>query len=302
MTVVEERRRLGRTGLMVSPIGFGGAPLGIRGYLTTEDRTDEAFQAEGIRAIQLALNSGINLFDTAPGYGKGRSETTVGEALKDRRDQAVIATKLGFGESPEGWQASLERSLARLQTDHIDILQIHGTYYPDELCERIVASGILDWADEQKRRGTIRFFGLTAENSSAGLEGLIRSSRFDVLQIAFNIVNQCHCDYARADENRLTGIIPIARSFDIGITTMRNTTSGFLQKLLSQEFPSITEADAARLSIRFALSVPEVDCALVGMTDRELVRANVELVTDRSNRLDLTDLHQRFPEGRQREE
>ena len=83
---------------------------------------------------------------------------------------------------------------------------------------------------------------------------------------------------------------------------MRNTTSGFLQKLLSQEFPSITEADAARLSIRFALSVPEVDCALVGMTDRELVRANVELVTDRSNRLDLTDLHQRFPEGRQREE
>ncbi|NQT18900.1 MAG: hypothetical protein HQ592_04285 [Planctomycetes bacterium] len=129
------------------------------------------------------------------------------------------------------------------------------------------------------------------------LEKLIRSDRFDVLQIAFNIINQCHCDHARADQGRITGLIPLARSFGTGITTMRSATSGFLQRLLTQEFPDISAAAAARLSIRFALSVPEVDCALVGMTNRELVQANVSLAADRNNRLDLMDLYERFPHG-----
>lgn len=297
--VIEERRILGRTGLEVSPIGFGGAPMGIDGYLTSEKRTSAEFQKEGIRAVELAFDCGINLFDTAPGYGDGRSEMIFGKALKGKRDRVVVTTKLVYEESTENWQASLEDSLERLQTDHIDVLQIHGNYYTDDLCETILAGGMPDWADEQKRAGKIRFFGLTAENSSSGLETLIHSRRFDVLQIAFNIINQCHCDYARADENRITGLIPIARSLGVGVMTMRSTTSGFLQRLLPREFPGITVTDAAKLSIRFALSVPEVDCALVGMTDRKVVRDNVELVADQSNRLDLRDLYEWFPAGRQ---
>ena len=298
-----ERRRLGRTALWVSPIGFGGASLGIKGYLSDEDRTSATFREEAIGAIHLALDGGINLVDTAPGYGNGRSEAIVGDALVGRREEVVLTTKCSIDTAgtPERWQANLEASLRRLRTDRVDVLQFHGATYTDELLGRMLSCGIVDWAEEQKRLGLTRFIGITAENSSASLETLIRSERFDVLQIAFNLINQGHCDYSRADQGMLTGIVPLARSLDMGILTMRTTTSGFLQALLPLEFPGVTPAAAARLAIRFALSVPEVHCALVGMTCRNVVRNNLRLMHDPTQRLDPTRLHQRFPKGRQPE-
>jgi aryl-alcohol dehydrogenase-like predicted oxidoreductase len=79
-----EYRTLGRTGLRVSVVGFGGAPIGIPGYLGSEDRDSDAFQTEAVAALREALARGINYFDTAPGYGDGRSERLFGQALEDR--------------------------------------------------------------------------------------------------------------------------------------------------------------------------------------------------------------------------
>jgi len=298
---IEERRTLGATGLAVSPIGFGGAPLGIEGYLTTEDRESDAFEDEAIRAIHMALDCGINLFDTAPAYGEGRSERLIGRALEGKRDRAVITTKYTprLDATPEEWQASFDASLARLKTDHVDVLQLHGGYYSDEFGEELASSGILDWAQEQKAAGKARFVGLTAENSSTCLESLIKTKRFDTLQIAFNVINQSHCDYSRADQEKLTGVIPLARSLGLGILVMRSTTCGFLGALLATQFPEIAPVEAIRLALRFILSVKEVDCALIGMLDRDIVRANAELVVDRANRLDVVALHNRFPRERQ---
>jgi uncharacterized protein len=301
---LDERRRLGRTDLHVSPIGFGGAPLGLRGYLTLEDRDSESFVKEGVAAIHEAMDGGINLFDTARDYGNGRSERIIGRAVEGRRQEVVITTKCRIEPeaTAEHWQEKLEESLKRLGTDYVDVLQFHGGYYGDELAEKILESGMLEWAAQAKSRGAIRFLGITAENTSSGLERLIRTNRFDVLQIGFNLISQSHCDYARADEGVITGVIPLARSLDMGIMTMRTTTSGFLAKLLSQQLPGITEADVARLCIRFVLSVKEVDCALIGMTNRALVSENIALAVDRDNRLDLLDLYVRYPQGRQPEE
>src|SRR5205823_5836510 len=94
-----EYRQLGsRTGLRVSQVGFGGAPIGLQNYLTADDRDSPAFRAEAIAAIRLAVELGINFFDTAPGYGSGRSESILGEALDGIRDQVVLATKYPFGD------------------------------------------------------------------------------------------------------------------------------------------------------------------------------------------------------------
>ncbi len=89
-----EARALGRTGLTVSRLGFGGAAIGIESYLVAERRDDDAVQARARAALEAALAEGITLFDTAPGYGFGRSERLFGEVLAPHRDRIVLATKV----------------------------------------------------------------------------------------------------------------------------------------------------------------------------------------------------------------
>jgi predicted aldo/keto reductase-like oxidoreductase len=205
----------------------------------------------------------------------------------------LLATKYAFdaADSAEDRTAGLRNSLERLQTDHVDVLQLHGGIYDDDLAERILGSGVLDWADEMRARGLCRWTGITAEGPSGALERLLRTGRFDVLEMNYNLIYQAACDYQRAP----TGIIPLARSLGIGVTTMRPTTCGFLQKLFAAEFGDVVDRDRlTRLAIRFVLSTPEVDCAVVGMRTADEVAANLDLATDPSARLDLAVLHDRY--------
>jgi len=287
-----EYRALGKTGLKVSAIGFGGAPIGIPDYLSHEDRDSESFRSAAVAALREAAERGINYFDTAPGYGEGRSERLFGEALEDKREHVILATKYTFrdGKAPAQYTEGLEESLARLRTDHVDVLQFHGGFFHDDQADRILASGVLDWVDEMRSRGLCRFRGITAEGPSGALERLLRTGRFDVVSIAYNLIYQCTCDYQREP----TGIIPLARSLGIGVTTIRPTTCGFLQKLLGSAFPRLDLATLTRLAIKFVLSTPEVDCCIVGMRTPREVAANVELAEDRGARVDLRALHDRF--------
>jgi hypothetical protein len=287
-----EYRTLGRTGLKVSRVGFGGAPIGLQGYLTKEDRDGEAVAAQAIAAVRAALDRGVTVFDTAPAYGNGRSERLIGEVLEGRRDEAVIGTKYFFRPGrPDGEYTELLRaSLDRLRTDRVDLLQYHGGVFTDELTEQILDSPVLDWVDRMRREGLCRFAGITAEGPSGGLERLLRTGRFDTLQIAYNLIYQSTCDYQREPK----GIIPLARSLGVGILTMRPTTCAFLPRLLSAEFSGIDADRLTRLAINFVLSTPEVDCVLVGMRSVEEVAANVALAEDDAARLDLRALHDRY--------
>lgn len=288
-----EYRTLGKTGLSVSALGFGGAPLGIPDYLSHEDRDGEAFRTTAIAAIRHAVALGVNYFDTAPGYGDGRSERVFGEALGGLRDRVVLATKYAFrdGLKPEQFSESVKATLDRLRTDRVDILQFHGGYFDDAYADRILASGVLDWVDEARAQGLCRFRGITAEGPSGGLERLLRTGRFDTLMIAYNLIYQSPCNCVNQPP---TGIIPFARSLGMGVTTMRPTTCGFLPKLLRAEFPQLDAARLTRLAIRFVLSTPEVDCCVVGMRTPDEVAANVALAADPASRLDLEALHNRF--------
>src|SRR5437773_11646887 len=154
-------RVLGRTGLRVSEVGFGGAPAGIPQYLEAWDPSAPAERDSVVRAIRRGLELGLNYLDTAPGYGAGLGEEIFGEAIAGRRDEVVLATKTG-ARDPAGIIESVEQSLRRLGTDHVDLLQFHGGWYPPDEVEKILRQGGLETFQRLREQGKVRFLGLTA--------------------------------------------------------------------------------------------------------------------------------------------
>ena len=127
-------RTLGRTGERVSEIGFGGAGAGLHNYLRRWDPS-QVQQIERVEhAIERAVELGVNYFDSAPLYG---SEEMFGRALKPHRDKVFIATKVREKNAYDTLR-SIEDSLTRLQTDHLDLIQYHGGWYTDEEVETIL--------------------------------------------------------------------------------------------------------------------------------------------------------------------
>ncbi len=161
-------RTLGRTGLRVSEVGFGGAQVGIANYIEKWDPAGEREQQSVVDALHRALDLGLNYVDTAPGYGSGTSEEVLGRVIRERRGECVVATKTG-ARDPAGIVRSVEDSLRRLQTDVIDVLQFHGGWYGPEDVEKILQSGGLETYQKLREQGKIRFLGFTAEGPSGGV-------------------------------------------------------------------------------------------------------------------------------------
>jgi uncharacterized protein len=279
------------TGMDVSVLGFGGAVVGITDYLRRSSADPAEDDAEATATIAEAVSRGITYFDTAPGYGSGRSESILGRALEPHRGDVRIATKVGVrrDDDPAKWADSLAASLDRLRTDHVDLLQLHGNTWTDD-APGWVLDGPGAWLAEVKAKGYASAVGITAEAPSGALETLLRSGAFDVLQIAYSVIYQDACDYQREP----FGVIPLAKSLGLGVTTMRTTTSGVFQRLMHSEFPELDSARLSRLAIKFVLSTDEVDCALVGMSHPAEVEQNTALAADEADRLDLRRLHDFF--------
>ncbi|HLJ55057.1 MAG TPA: aldo/keto reductase, partial [Chthonomonadaceae bacterium] len=268
--------------------------MGLQGYLSGEDRESPEFRAEVISAVRLAAELGITYFDTAPGYGNGRSERILGEALEPDRGRVIVATKYPFGPAwtPESATDGLRSSLERLRTDCVDVLQLHGGFFSDGQADAILASGALEWAEAMRAAGRCRFTGITAEGPSGALERLLRTRRLDVLEIQYNLLYQAVCDHQREP----AGIVMLARSLGMGVTTMRTATSGLFQRIVRAALPQLDAGTLTRLAINFVLSTAEIDCAIVGMCAPEEVAANAALASDTASRLDLPALHQRYVE------
>jgi aryl-alcohol dehydrogenase-like predicted oxidoreductase len=278
-------RTLGRTGLQVSEIGFGGAPTGIAHYLECWDSAAALERSSVVRAIRRGLDLGLNYLDTAPGYGAGLGEEIFGEAIAGRRDEVVLATKTG-ARDPAGIVESLEQSLRRLGTDRVDVLQFHGGWYPPEDVEKILRQGGLETYQQLREQGKARFLGFTAEGPSGGVTELIATDAFDVMQCRYNLLFQHPCDFINE-----AGIIREAKARNMGVVTMRTLTSGDFQRLMHLSFPQMTaRLDLNRFLLNFVLSNPLVDVALVGMRRPEEVEANNALSEDVAARLDLKAL------------
>lgn len=171
------RRPLGNTGVQVSALGVGGYHVG------SADNFDEAR-----RIVDMALDAGINFFDNAWEYHDGRSEQWLGEILKQKRDRALLMTKVcTHGRGKDVAMRMLEESLKRLQTDHLDLWQIHEVIYdndPDLICK---FDGAAEALAEAKKAGKVRFVGFTGhKDPSIHLKLLSHDFAFDTVQMPLN--------------------------------------------------------------------------------------------------------------------
>ena len=286
--------QLGRTGVTVSRLGFGGAPAGLANYLGRYDPADAVQRRQVIEAVHRALELGITYFDTAPGYGQGAGESIFGQALAGAGLSVFVATKVGPAEAGvqgDGLQPgqSVEASLRRLRRDRVDLLQIHGSSYTAEMADAILGQGgMLDQMVRLQEQGLVRFIGFTSEDNNPAVYRLIESGRFDVMQIAYNLLFQ-----HPAEQTRPFGSMFEAEKRGMGIVTMRTATSGIFQSWIQRVNPENT-FDYTPALIQFVLSNPLVDVALVGMRTRQEVEENVCIGEDLGGRIDLRQLHAKY--------
>ncbi len=272
---------LGRTGLEVTRIGIGGFPFGgINKARNWNPFTPEG-QITAIATIHAALDSGITYIDTAPGYGKGNSESIFGRALKGRRNQVVLATKAPYKDvSKADVIESVEASLKRLQTDVIDIIQFHGGMYTESQVNHMLKRGPLDAFFELKAQGKVRFLGFTVEEPWTA-KPLIATGHFDVMQIRYNIIYQAAALH----------VLDEAQAANMGIAVMRPMTSGIFQRLAEYLAPEWNNThDLYEVALKYVLSDSRVHVANVGMRWPGEVDKNVSLATTFTPPFDMATL------------
>jgi aryl-alcohol dehydrogenase-like predicted oxidoreductase len=171
------KRPLGRHDVRISALGMGGHHLG------DFEGVDDA-----VRMIHEALEAGVNFFDNCWEYYNGITETILGRALKGRRDQAFLMTKVcTHGRSAEIALRMLEESLRRLQTDHLDLWQIHAISYDNDPDLAYAKGGVLEALDKAKKDGKVRFVGFTGHKDPAfHLRMLELGYPFDTVQMPLN--------------------------------------------------------------------------------------------------------------------
>lgn len=189
-----EMRRLGRTGLQVSPIGFGSIPI------------QRAQPDHAARVVRAALDAGINYLDCARGYG---TEEKVGAGIRGRRDQCVIASKSGSRDA-EGILQDIEASLTALGTDYLDAYKCHGVITPDDWAKVTAPGGAMEGLARAREQGKIRFIGISSHRPETVLEA-IRTGLVDLFLLVFNFVRR-----EAADQ-----LLPAAKELDVAATIMK---------------------------------------------------------------------------------
>jgi len=275
-----QKRTLGRTDLKVSPIAIGGAAFTYVHKAADWDPWSDAGRRTVVKTLNAALDRGINYIDTAPAYGDGHSETLVGEVMKSRRDDCVLASKVWYELDRQGVVDSVHQSLKRLQTDHIDILQVHGRMYTPDEVRHILEGGPLDALRELRKSGKIGHIGITTEEPWTVVPFLAHEE-FDVYQIAYNFIYQGAARHF---------LIEAAKA-DVGVVTMRTMTSGILQREAQFLAPGWQAAhDLYEVSLKFVLSDSRVHAGIVGMRWPEEVEKNLRLIEDWKPPVDFAEM------------
>lgn len=292
-------RILGKTKLYVSEIAFGS--WGIGGYVPGLRAYGPKSDVLSCLALEEAYQQGVTLYDTANSYGFGHSERLIGETLRSHRANIVIASKGGYLNTfPDDgvnqrfdipWMMqSLTESLFRLQTNYIDIYQLHSPSW-----EHIANNdGLFAFLEIAKNAGLIRYVGFAAKSPDDALRAITSNIYpFDVIQVNFNLTDQ------RALDN---GLFQIASEAGIGILARSPLVHGFLTGSVNsnKEMHSsdhrlrftdettkrwhsaldiydnvfIKEYSSAQNAIRFCLSFPNVGSVITGMNTHEQVSEN----------------------------
>ncbi|HIB90830.1 TPA: aldo/keto reductase [Candidatus Poribacteria bacterium] len=286
-------RTLGKTGLEVSVISFGAAPLG------SEYRNID--ESEGISAVHTALDLGVNFIDTSPYYGRAKSEIVLGKALRTiNRDQYYLATKVGryglqdFDFTVNSVIKSVDQSLARLGIDYIDLIQCHDIEFGDL---GMIINETIPALRKVQKQGKVRFIGITGLPLKIFCYVLERTAVDTILS---------YCHYALNDVS-LESLIPTFEDENIGIINASALSMQLLTNIGAPDWhPADDEikvaclkaaehcrskgADIAELGLQFALANPKIHTTLMGTANPENVKKNVACVNQTPDTQLLTEI------------
>jgi len=246
------RRPLGRTGLEVSALGIGGYHLGSADS-----------EAEATRIVNEALDAGVNFFDNAWEYHQGLSEERLGRALKGKRDRAVVMTKVcTHGRDRNIAMRQLEESLTRLQTDHIDVWQIHEVIYENDPDLIFAPNGAAEALLEARRQGKVRFLGFTGhKDPSIHLKMLAHDFPFDTVQMPLNCLDATFRSFE-------TNVLPEVNRRGIAALGMKSL--GGSGELVREGAVVVTTG------LRYAMSLP-VAVTISGVDSLSVLHQNLEV-------------------------
>lgn len=248
------RRAMGSTGTQVSILGMGGYHLGtVSGQQLVNNM------------VAKALDHGINFFDNAWEYHGGMSEERVGTALKGKRDQAIVMTKVcTHGRKKDVAMQMLEESLTRLQTDHLDVWQVHEVIYYNDPERAYMPDGVLEALAQAKQQGKVRFVGFTGhKNPSIHLDMLNRGFPFDTVQMPINAFDPSYRSFEKA-------VLPIALARKMAVFSMKSM-SGSGESIVNG---ALTAVEA----LSYAMSVAGVSTTISGMDSMAVLDQNLDIV------------------------
>ena len=198
-----DKIRLGRTGMMVSRLGFGGIPI----QRLSED--------EAVAVVRKCLDLGITFLDTANGYTT--SEERIGKAISGRRKRVFLATKT-HARTREEIEKTIQLSLKRMSVDYIDLYQLHQVGDFKMLDAVLAPGGAVEILEEAKRAGVIRHIGVSSHQIDVA-KAIVKSGRFETLMFPFNFITS-----EAADE-----LLPLCKEHDVGFIAMKPMAGGMLE-------------------------------------------------------------------------
>ena len=268
-----ERRRLGQTDMVVSVLGFGGSEIGY----------ERAGARTVARLLGSALDAGLNVIDTAECYEE--SEALIGAAIGSRRGECYLLTKCGhprgFGRGdwrPASLLSSIERSLTRLRTDRLDLIQLHSCSLAD-----LRRGDAIDALERARGRGWTRYIGYSGDGEAARYA--VECGRFDTLQTSVSV----------ADQEALELTLPLAASCGMGVIAKRPLANvawryarkptepyyqAYWSRLRALDYPFLRDTSDAAVAtaLRFTLAAPGVHTAIVGTKRPERWPQNARLL------------------------
>jgi len=276
-------RLLGHTNLNVACIALGTAELGLDYGIRKSGKPDRPSEDDAIRLLHYTIDRGINLFDTAPAYGT--SEEMLGKVIESRPD-CYIATKVSIPvcegklltgkKLKEQANSSLQRSLHALRRDTLDIVQIHNATL--EVIER---GEMMEILLEAQRRGEVGFLGASVYTEAEAL-AVIKSGYFDVLQVAYSIL----------DQRMARSVFPAAKEAGVGIINRSALLKGVLTpraNWLPPELTSLRQASEEiintfdiscdvlpQMALRFCLCSDFVQAILVGASNEQEIDSAID--------------------------
>jgi aryl-alcohol dehydrogenase-like predicted oxidoreductase len=271
-----EKRRLGKTDMDVTVLGFGGAEIGYQ----------KASDEQVAELLNGALDAGLNVIDTAECYHN--SEEMIGRTVSNRRSEFYLFTKCGHPRGPESaanWSQdsilqSIERSLERFKTDHVDIVHLHSCS-ESELRKGEVITAL----QKARDRGHTRYIGYSGDSRAAHYA--VECGAFDTLQTSINIADQEAIEltvpFAREKEMGVIAKRPIANAaWKTGHKPIESYHHEYYERLRKLNYDFLRNFDdlekTVSIALRFTLSVPGVHTAIVGTTKPERLQQNAKLL------------------------